>query len=170
MRRIAAMVAAFVVALGSTTCVLAHQQSDTETIGVDLVAAPICAVDLAYSSGSFGAWERSGTIWVDATPKDGAVLFLTATILAQPQNGCDVSLTFAGLSGPGGSIPATAAYFDAIDDIGGARHPENPASWTHTGVLSTEFTVGYGLQSIPDNITAPGRYEGDVSIDVSNAA
>lgn len=152
-----------------STGAAAQQSSDTETIGVDLVAAPICAVNLEYSSGSFGQWERSGTIWVDSTPEDGAVIFLTATITDQPQNGCDIGLRFGGLTGPGGSIPAEDAYFDAADDIGGTLHPENPASWNHTGVLAPEFRVGYGLQNIPATITTPGRYEGDVTIDVSNA-
>lgn len=157
MRRIAATAASIGIDLSSTTGVLAQQQSDTETIAVDLVAAPVCAVDLEFASGSFGAWERSGTIWVDATPQDGAVLFLTATISAQAQNGFDVIVAFDGLNGPGGSIPANDEYFSAADDIGGTLHSENPASWTHTGVLAPEFTVGYGLQT---SLTA-SRRQGD---------
>jgi hypothetical protein len=176
-RRFFARLVAITCLFGATITGVAAQSEDSETISVVLGMETVCAVDLSWAGGGFGTWYRVGEGWSyqppmpvpGPTPPQGTppAVLLQASITSRPSYGCDVSVSFAGLKGAGGAIPPTSSYFTALSTL--TSMSLDPAGWTHDAVTDSEFFITYLLNAVPADLPN-GKYEGEVTVTVTNAA
>lgn len=146
---------------------VAAQSTDSETVSVE-VTSLLCAIDLGFNdteTQDFGVWRWNGTSY-QPTSIDQPRIHFDATFLTDVYGGCDVSVAFTGLAGPGGTIDPT--HFSAWALSQAAGHTErSPAAWTDLAVPGPTYHFNYLLNSIPDTIT-PGTYSGTMTINVAN--
>jgi hypothetical protein len=176
--RIPALLAAITLIL-ATTAGVAAQTTATEPVSVELTDStpnPVCTtIDLSVESGTLGVWEWDGTRWNNTSHPEGiTLLHLLATFLTMPPTGCDLNIGLTQLKGTGdavGIIPPS--NFWAADSIGGppgiGHVHADPSAWSHQGVTDPYFYITLRLETIPIGLP-PGRYEGSVTITVTNTA
>lgn len=143
------------------------QSSDSEGVSTVLTGnnAPLCGIDIYAVGGGLGTWEASGGSFVETSGTS------TQSFFGDLYQGdgfaygsCNVSVTFGGLTGPGGVIGTenfsafSYYYFGNVDP---AAHGANNAGPT--------FDFNYTLNSVPSSLTA-GTYSGTIGATVSNAS
>lgn len=140
----------------------AAQTTDEEPISVELAAPSLCGVDIS-SVGTLGTWQWDGTTWVNPSAPNRVAF--TAAMLNMPLAGCEVTVEFTGLTGPGGDIPP-ANFQVASEGV-----PVGPDTWSaQVGRATPNYFFTFAIESIPDGVTEPGTYSGTVKVDVTNAA
>ncbi len=159
------------VAIGlSLSIVSVAAADDSENVSVELVDSTTpCGISLYASSGnSFGQWDYfsvPGDYEYDSTPGSVTLEFL-GDVDVYSMNGCDVTISFSGLSGPGGTIGPShfSAYSISEETL------VNPASFSHTGIGAGsyyyEYDFSYTLKSVPT--IEPGTYTGKIDATISN--
>lgn len=157
-------IAVIALLLGMTVGTAAQTSTDTVGVYTDLNDS-MCSVDLdlggAYNR--FGSWEWDGTSWVETSGKNSVQAIVT--FLTTAHAGCDLIVTFPGLdNGAGGVIPGN--LFDGRLDA--TNEPLTPATWSLTAIACCSFTFHYWLDTVPETLD-PGRYDGTITITVSNA-
>jgi hypothetical protein len=147
---------------------VAAQTSDSEWTSAELSdpGMNICTVDIIGAQGNFGLWEFDGSQYV---PQTSTTMGFLTNIYGGGMAGCDVSVYFDGLYGPGGWIDPY--YFTAYSDF---RMDFVDPWWFGDTVPSglngpneSWYDFSYTLNSVP-NLT-PGFYEGGLYVYVSNA-
>lgn len=137
-------------------------------VSVQLIESPsLCNISLHSEYGSFGRWDYDSMereYYFDGG--EGSSVRIIGTVRAYNIRGCDVTISFSGLTGPGGTIGPE--YFSAYSDY--SNEPVNPASFSFTGVgagdYHTYFDFGYTLESVPK--LDGGVYSGQIDATISN--
>jgi hypothetical protein len=142
------------------------QSSDSEGVSTVLTGsnAPLCGIDIYAHSGGLGTWVASGGSFVNTAGTSTQEFYGD---LVNYQNGCNLSIGFGGLTGPGGLIGTSnfSAYSHAWD---GAVDPAGHTV-TNTAPWGGFWDFSYTLNTVPSTLTA-GTYSGTISATVSNAA
>ncbi len=158
-RALPIIVVAIVLSLGMATSALAQSSSESSEVSVTLTS-DVCAVDIS-TTGSFGVWKWTGTTYEEQT--GFTTTHVTSTLSNQPVDGCDLSVSFTGLSLEGHVIPAdwfwTVAGLDSSYRAG--------SGWTDTGITSDTYHAAFMLVSVPDDMPV-GTYTGTITVSVVN--
>jgi hypothetical protein len=138
----------------------AMAQSDSENVSTVLTGdATLCAIDIYSVGGGLGSWEFDGSAYVEVSGS-GSTQYFYGDLYNIPAEGCDVSVTFGGLVGPGGLIGTE--NFSAIAYVVG---PVDPAAHGASNV-SPYYDFEYTLNSVP--VLAAGTYGGTIVATVEN--
>lgn len=150
---------------------VAAQSSDSEWVNVELTDSGgyICSLNLFTIGGSFGMWDFDGVSYVETT--GNSTLLLGTDIFGGSATGCDVSISFWGLSNWMTGEWIDPSYFSAYSDYQGAG--VDPWGFGDTGVPNglngpnvTYYDFEYTLNSVP--MVSAGLYEGSIDAFVSN--
>src|SRR5690606_1955395 len=149
----------------TTTASAAAQLSSTDSEPVQLVLPETpCTVDTRHEDGDLGSWR-----WMDSvlgwqrTSSDSTMEFL---VMLRPGwfSGCDVTISFDGLSNPNGAIAATLHFSAEF-----ASAPQEPDFFKVDGLTMSDYNLYYTLESIPGD-ALPGTYTGAIVVSVTNTA
>ena len=140
------------------------QSSESEGVSTVLTgnAAPLCYIDIHAVDGGLGSWDYDGTGFVETSGVSTQEFY--GDLYNVPALGCNVSVTFGGLSGPGGLIGTE--NFSAFAYWYGGN--VDPASHGASNV-SPYYDFSYTLNSVPSTLTE-GTYSGTIGATVSNGA
>lgn len=158
---------ATIILLLSATAGASGQADDTQTISAELVN-PLCSMDFRKGTGSFGTWDWNGTAYAETSGR--STLGFYGLFLTAPKGGCNLTVTFTGLSGTGGTIGPKNFTANATDK----GTTETAARWTHNGVELDPlypfraYDFSYTLNTVPS--LPVGTYSGTITISFSNAA
>lgn len=141
----------------------AAQSSDYEWVGVELTDSGgyICGIDIYAVGGSFGLWDFDGTQYVETSGV--STMNFYGDVFGGGMNGCDVSISFWGLTNWMTGEWIDPYYFEAYSDYQGGL--VDPAFFGNSGVFGI-YDFDYTLLSVP-NVSA-GFYEGTIDAFVSN--
>lgn len=170
-RKSLSLLAALLLSIGTFGGAVA-QTTDSAPVNVTLTnnATETCGIDISVSSGTFGSWEfDSGSGEYLNTDLNGiSSIDFTGNLDVEAPNGCDVTISFGGLSNGTDSIDTT--HFSATSFFQGQAVA--PASFGNTGVGAgslglVNYDFQYTLNDVP-NTLAPDVYEGTIEALVSN--
>ncbi len=140
------------------------QSSDSEGVSTVLTgnAATLCSIDIYAVSGGLGAWQYDGSAFVETSGNSTQSFY--GDLYNSGAAGCNISVTFGGLTGPGGLIGTenfSAYSYETFSSV-------EPAAHGGSNVGST-YDFNYTLNSVPSTLTE-GSYSGSIAATVSNAS
>lgn len=140
------------------------QSSDSESVSTVLTgnAGPLCGINIYAVAGGLGAWEYDGAAYVETSGTSTQSFF--GDLFNIPALGCNVSVTFGGLTGPGGVIGTENFSAYSVLTSGSV----DPAAHGADNV-SSFYDFDYTLNSVPSSLTE-GTYTGTIGATVSNAS
>lgn len=144
--------------------------NDTEPVSVTLSdSSMLCSIDIYAVGGTFGTWEWDNSLmqYVEVGGA-GTTIGFWGDLYVPTFNGCDVTISFAGLSDGVNTIDTT--NFSAYSYYQGG--PVDPALFGDTGVGAGAGTFAiydfdYTLDTVPN--VPPGTYTGNIDATISNA-
>lgn len=142
---------------------VAAQSSDYEWVGVELTDSGgyICGIDIFAIGGNFGTWDFNGSQYVESS--GASTIDFWGNVVGGGVNGCDVSISFGGLSNWN-----TGEWIDPYNFTAYSVHQGavvDPWGFGNSGVFYT-YDFSYTLNSVP-NVSA-GLYDGTISAFVAN--